>query len=829
MENTTNNIIEKLIAGDSTTWSQFLFNIDMAKSIAVDKNVATALLTTGVGWSGDGWTTGSASKKLWETVKIPLVVPDFKEYLHVWLFTLAMHWDIEVPALNLSAPAADASFQLLELLHSDQMETDGNTHHVCDNLPWEEQLEDLPKELLYLLQKASTGDRLDLSEALKEVPRWSGLPTRAPENNHRQTKADRDLRSIQQALLHGLRLLAWAYLSDTDITPWQITWKHFCDTFYRVEFLRKELGMPGSTTSSKDVLYNKDDLQQAAFNNKVRTYRTYRSVSGSGDPLPQYSFRTSYASAIRNVAKGKGKGKSAGTYGYSFGRPALGRGYGQGKGFKGKGRGRGMAPATSSAQNCFTHSQVPRRARSEQRPLPAMAAAFSTGLCTRANSSPCPLSRQAEKSSALVAASCKRNHIQAGLSRPPSLPAHPSLPVHKTPVQEHSGAGRCHAAGDRVPHHWSSQRGRAVGSPPPHSMVCNYQGGLLGGASRGTAGRSASLHSPKSATGSTSSVQRQRSASLHVQGSACQGEKTPDRRCQRAQHLFLPSPLQNGPLGGDIPPSQTGLVVHKNGPPARLFSSGVASKPQALRMHQSRGKSVSVSRSSLWDLHHTPLVDQNNGNFYKTVESKRDLVLCLSRRHSCPGSLRKVCGSAHKFHATDTGGCRYDSEQIQVHLGADAEGNSSGVLHRFGAGSGDRPVQQVEAGPQGSWKSASGQSTYTKKVIPNIGRSPFFSAGHAISPSFYGSHAGFCQKMSMGVGHLPPYPRRFEARSEGPQISDANLERKIILSKIPCQNHPFRQLRLGLGRCRLPGIFGKGFLEEPVSMAHKHKRAGSQC
>ena len=101
--------------------------------------------------------------------------PYFKEYL-VWLFTLAMHWDIEIPALSLPSPAADASFQLLELLYSDQMETDGNTHHVCDNLPWEEQLEDLPKELLYLLQKASTGDRLDLSGALKEVSRWSGLP-----------------------------------------------------------------------------------------------------------------------------------------------------------------------------------------------------------------------------------------------------------------------------------------------------------------------------------------------------------------------------------------------------------------------------------------------------------------------------------------------------------------------------------------------------------------------------------------------------------------------------------------------------------------------------
>ena len=278
-------IVEKLIQSDSETWSNFLFNIKLAKQLkALDNVMAPAVLQAGVAWTGDGWTTGSASRRLWEVVKIPLVVNDFKEYNHLWLFCLAMSWGLDVPALTLSPPAAEAAFHLLDLLQDRPgpdthdpagMDMDANNTKpegadLPEALPWEEQMEDMPAELLYLLQKAASGERLELAEVLKEVPRWTGLPTRAPENNHRQTKQDRDLKSIQQSLLHGLRMLIWAYTSEGDYTPWQITWKHFCDTFYRVETMRKELGMPGSTVSGKEVLYTKEDLNQAAFTAKVR-------------------------------------------------------------------------------------------------------------------------------------------------------------------------------------------------------------------------------------------------------------------------------------------------------------------------------------------------------------------------------------------------------------------------------------------------------------------------------------------------------------------------------------------------------------------------------
>ena len=41
-----------------------------------------------------GWNTGSATRKLWEVVKIPLEIAEFKEYLHIWLLTISMVWQL---------------------------------------------------------------------------------------------------------------------------------------------------------------------------------------------------------------------------------------------------------------------------------------------------------------------------------------------------------------------------------------------------------------------------------------------------------------------------------------------------------------------------------------------------------------------------------------------------------------------------------------------------------------------------------------------------------------------------------------------------------------
>ena len=64
MTEANNNLVEKLISGDTEVWIQFLFNIDLAKKIVhIDKMVAPAILQAGVAWTGGGWTTGSANKK----------------------------------------------------------------------------------------------------------------------------------------------------------------------------------------------------------------------------------------------------------------------------------------------------------------------------------------------------------------------------------------------------------------------------------------------------------------------------------------------------------------------------------------------------------------------------------------------------------------------------------------------------------------------------------------------------------------------------------------------------------------------------------------------
>ena len=78
--------------------------------------------------------------------------------------------------------------------------------------PWDETVGKLPRELEELWKRAQSNDkRVDLKKLLEDLPRFSSLPKRPPENNFRQdsrSPGDKYLRQIQQWLLHGLRILA---------------------------------------------------------------------------------------------------------------------------------------------------------------------------------------------------------------------------------------------------------------------------------------------------------------------------------------------------------------------------------------------------------------------------------------------------------------------------------------------------------------------------------------------------------------------------------------------------------------------------------------------
>ena len=170
------------------------------------------------------------------------------------------------------------------------------------------------------------------------------LPGQAPANNHRVTQVDRTLRNLQQSILHGLRLFGHTYellhsensLAQAEET-FQKGWKQLADTYFKMEEPRKEAAIPGSTAVETNHLFDKQDINQALLNQKIKGFRSKGYASYGGRP-PSYSFRPSSRFGFR------GKGFQPTSKGFGGFRG----------GFKGKspsnnygshrGQGRGMAP-----------------------------------------------------------------------------------------------------------------------------------------------------------------------------------------------------------------------------------------------------------------------------------------------------------------------------------------------------------------------------------------------------------------------------------------------------------------------------------------------------
>ena len=95
----------------SATWSSFLFNVAAVRSLG-NPPEAGAILAAGDQWRGEGWTTGKASKALYEITAVPLVSSNVEEYKGAFMFALALLWGLEVVQYNLSEKGAEATFAL---------------------------------------------------------------------------------------------------------------------------------------------------------------------------------------------------------------------------------------------------------------------------------------------------------------------------------------------------------------------------------------------------------------------------------------------------------------------------------------------------------------------------------------------------------------------------------------------------------------------------------------------------------------------------------------------------------------------------------------------
>ena len=250
------------------------------------------LLKAGASWNGSGWNTGRASKALHDLVGVPLVTSDFSEYRNAFFYALALYWGVEVPQLELGDRAAEAAFALVRCFQTGntafappapsvaapeaRQEDKGPDGPEDVVMEWDEPEFTLPKELAALWSGVAAGTRrLNLAQLLDSVPRFVELPVRPAENNFRgQGRAswNRQLRSYQQTLLHGLRMWSAVYMcedQDEATTRFKMAWQLTAELYQKIQADRKEASIPGCVGSQAPQLFGKDDLAQVQMNQKV--------------------------------------------------------------------------------------------------------------------------------------------------------------------------------------------------------------------------------------------------------------------------------------------------------------------------------------------------------------------------------------------------------------------------------------------------------------------------------------------------------------------------------------------------------------------------------
>jgi hypothetical protein len=98
-------------------WARFFYDtprvVELIKSCPPD--AVLAVLAAGERWGGNGWDTTKAAKTLRSLTGVALVTGQFKEYLSSFLYSIALTAGVDVPFLELSPKAADASFVLADL------------------------------------------------------------------------------------------------------------------------------------------------------------------------------------------------------------------------------------------------------------------------------------------------------------------------------------------------------------------------------------------------------------------------------------------------------------------------------------------------------------------------------------------------------------------------------------------------------------------------------------------------------------------------------------------------------------------------------------------
>jgi hypothetical protein len=351
-------------------WAEFFLNEEAVVSLLRDSSPTEVhqVLVTGEAWTGTSWDTTKCAMKVRSLKGVAMVEPDVKNYLHAFLYSLALAGSVSIATLDLSEQAAEVAFRLSErwqARYGPGARADGSAaapyapeedeESGLPKLAWEQQTTPLTDDLELLLKKVVTGERMDVKSFLNPLPVFDKLKSRAEENNHKadaKNYQDKVLRGFQQRLLNMIRAQAALHTvllqaADEVVAVAQQQFLYMLETEHAILEERKRGSIPGAVQEQGNLLFTADDLraekQVLKINNAGMSYRLGRK---------------SYFQTDTGSKQWKFKGFQRGGFQKGWSRPAFqtscnpnwsGRGFG---GRKGKGKSIAASACTSLRAYC---------------------------------------------------------------------------------------------------------------------------------------------------------------------------------------------------------------------------------------------------------------------------------------------------------------------------------------------------------------------------------------------------------------------------------------------------------------------------------------------
>ena len=833
----TEEFIQQLLAAEDTetsqkAWSQFLFNVPLARDFVaqVSKETATLVLNQGHKFNGWGWNTSRASKVVYDLTAIPLVTSSVGEYRDSFLFAIAMAKEVEVIGLELGDRASEVAYALCSLLVNDPVQdvppvpysgfAEGTAHREeadpaeVTGLDWDEVTEDLPPELTFIWREVAAGKRkLDLRSLLEVLPRFGQLPVKAPENNFREDAkkgADRTAKAWQQCLLHMARIHCCLYMglaADIDkeelLKLGQQEFQYLAEIYQKISIWRKECSVPGCVAQSNDaeMLFEKDDvqLQNQAF--KVNSMG--KQSKGIG------RFRV-FSPKIITIPSG-----FPGFRGRAKGYVPYGRGFGRGQGVPNVHSQGGNVVNFSGFGNRFQNRQgqgVPKNSGQGAHTLFQTGnwfRGYSKGGSGRGKGRGLPQPRigdtstisQVETENAMVEGSGSPTSGDDIDHKGPAM-ARAMLPQSDfNQIQGASGGGGCREGIAGLPKGGSCAEVtnpsrpayQSVLFPKPNrffgAMVCNLQ-------ARGR--------------------QNKNKAYFRLQ----------TFECFSANKTF-----QNGPLGSHFPLFKNRNVGLQVGPSKCIFPFGIRQNFSEESKFVGRGKCLQVLSSPIWAKYPTIPVDPGYEGSTEAMETKRDYMFCVSRRHINCQHVQKVSTERNEMGAANNRPIRTFDQLFQKCARTNTDYRSFGVSDQFFQRNVTGAPWKTQISEKRPGKNCEIPEHVPQKNGSNFGTSQIIFDSSPCPQSIYRQNVSFYQEESIhGLGHRTSSTWGHERGTERIKSVFVELARKKIFGQIPQQDITFRQFRFLLGRNRSEHrVPSTGVLEAQKVLAHKCKGISSSC